>query len=1020
MATTDIEDGLISAMGADGAAAVTDECPTEVPTIAEATEVAARCDQKVFAIESYTPFEQVAALPEYGRLEWSTRTSAGRQDSDGDGVWGMIDTTIEPTAGPDGRLEVAAPALPMSFSDGSSAEPLAVIESMEGETLSFDVPFELTEPVVEGDRVTYPGILGDEDIDLVVTVDSDGTGWREVIRVGTAEAAANPALQGLEFPVEVSDGLELGQSGGGFVATDDEGTEVFRSPTPLLWDARVIDPVPVQPTALFGSRVAGDVQAVEQEQPDLIEGPQSRQGLVEVPADLQPEDNGESGASAGVLRLDPDLAAVASDPDTQFPLFLDPGASGSLHEFTGIKSAWPDSSSGYKFADEPNKDHGTGLCDYYNPYGFPCERTSKHRVLYEFNNLGKVAGLDASEIKSAEFNVFGSWAFDCQARKTALYLIGSNEISSSTSWSSGGSWTNAIAIRDTAHKWHECGSQQPIGFSSTAAAKKVASSNWTSLTLGLKVNEDSMTDWKRYAGNQWAGNADFGASFSVVYDQLPLAPTGTKTFTSSDYPEWWCADGLAFSAWLRPQISGVLRDPDGQSVQGHFQVKRVSTGSVSVHWTSLKSSGSRHTIRPGSNLVANERYTWRMRAVRDGVGGPWSSWCPMMIDNEAPGPPKITAEPMSTSGVEAVYLERDPDGPKEHGGIGMRGKFRISTGAWDAERMLFGFADPSLPHRWTLDSSGQIVVSFVPSREGPVTIYAKVRDKSGNESTAATYTFDVAAPRETAVWRLDDGSGTSASEALGLVGSQPLEFRGTESTSALPRWVDGPHELFGSRDGDHAVAFDGVDDRLFTTAGVVSTNSSFVVSAHVWVDPGATRDLHAALSQDGSTTSAFQLGTFPCSQHATGVGCFNFHVAGTDSGTATVYRVMSTTPVVTGQWVHLTGAFDAKTKKVSLWVCEIGTPQDPKPADPQRYDRAEADAVSFATTRPFVVGRSLVRDVQDKFWQGRIDNVRVFDGQLVAENKVRRLCQGADAKDFTRGAAAIDPTIKDTVESSDW
>jgi hypothetical protein len=917
----------------------------------------------------------------------------------------------------------------MSFSDGSAAQPLAVIESLEGESLSFDVPFELTAPVVEGDRVTYPGVLGDEDIDLVVTVDSDGTGWREVIRVGTPEAAANPALQGIEFPVEVSEGLELKQSGGGFVATDSEGTEVFRSPTPLLWDARVFEPaLEESPTAgespataaSANMRAAGEPDAVQQDEPDLVEGPQSREGLVEVPASLETASGDGSGTSEGVVRLEPDLAAVASDPDTQFPLFLDPGTSGSLHEFTGIKSAWPDSASGYRFADEPNKDHGTGFCDYYNPYGFPCERTSKHRVMYEFSNLGTVGGLDANEVVSAEFNVFGTWAFDCQARKTALYLIGSNAISSSTSWNSGGSWTNAIAIRDTAHKWHECGSQQPVGFNSTAAAKRVASSNWGSLTLGLKVNEDSMTDWKRYAGNQWVGNSDFGASFSVVYDRAPHAPAGLQTFTSSDYPTWWCADGLAFSAWLRPQLSGVLKDPDGQSVQGHFQVKRVSTGAVSTHWTPLKSSGSRHTIRPSSNLVSGERYAWRMRAIRDGVDGPWSQWCSMTIDNSPPDPPTITPLPMGTSGVEAVYSAVDAANPKEYGGIGMRGKFRISSGAWDAERILFGFGDPSLPNRWSLDSSGQIVASFVPSREGPITVYAKVRDKAGNESDDARHTTDVAAPQETAVWRLDDGSGTSAVEALRLPGSQPLEFRGTESNSTLPTWVDGPHELFGSRDGDRAVAFDGVDDRLTTSLGVIKTNSSFVVSAHVWVDPSAPRDLHAALSQNGSVTSPFQLGTFPCSAHTTGVGCFNFQVAASNVASPTVYRAMSTTPVVTGQWVHLTGAFDATTKKVSLWVCEIGTPSNPASADPQRFDQPGVGAMSFSSDAPFAVGRAIVNGAQDKHWKGRVDNVRVFDGQLVAENKVRRLCQGADAKDFTKGSSAVDPTIKDTVESSDW
>jgi hypothetical protein len=51
--------------------------------------------------------------------------------------------------------------------------------------------------------------------------------------------------------------------------------------------------------------------------------------------------------------------------------------------------------------------------------------------------------------------------------------------------------------------------------------------------------------------------------------------------------------------------------------------------------------------------------------------------------------------------------------------------------------------------------------------------------------------------------------------------------------------------------------------------------------------------------------------------------------------------------------------------------------------------------------------------VPDNYWRGRVDNVRVFDGQIVAENKIRRLCQGADDVDFRGGAPALDPTRKD-------
>jgi hypothetical protein len=125
-----------------------------------------------------------------------------------------------------------------------------------------------------------------------------------------------------------------------------------------------------------------------------------------------------------------------------------------------------------------------------------------------------------------------------------------------------------------------------------------------------------------------------------------------------------------------------------------------------------------------------------------------------------------------------------------------------------------------------------------------------------------------------------------------------------------------------------------------------------------------------------------------------------------------VYAPAGTGPQA-GKWVHLTAAYNATSDQLSLYTCTIGTPDQPTPAEPILTTSADTLTTPWAATGQFIVGRDLLNGAQVSFFDGRIDNVRVFDGQLVAENKVRRLCQGADDYDFVRAGTALDPTAKD-------
>jgi hypothetical protein len=124
--------------------------------------------------------------------------------------------------------------------------------------------------------------------------------------------------------------------------------------------------------------------------------------------------------------------------------------------------------------------------------------------------------------------------------------------------------------------------------------------------------------------------------------------------------------------------------------------------------------------------------------------------------------------------------------------------------------------------------------------------------------------------------------------------------------------------------------------------------------------------------------------------------------------------VKSTVPVQFGQWVHLLGEYDKPAGKLRLYVCDAGTPDEPAVGEPIL---AEADMTSNLPPSPgrFVVGRGFIDGSPADYWNGHIDNVRVFRGEVLAQAKVRRLCQGAEATSYVGGNGVddVDPTWGD-------
>ncbi|WP_369372024.1 polymorphic toxin type 50 domain-containing protein [Promicromonospora sp. Populi] len=213
------------------------DCQTTATDQASALDLAEACGLDVEITTARSPWSTFTAT-EDGTVTQEVTMVATRTAVSG--AWGPVSNRVTDPIPEDGVLSVAAPVYPITVSDGTAGVPLATI-NRDGHTLTYDSPFDLTEPVIDGDTVTYPAVAG-EGADLVVTINPDGTGISTALRLADRAAARRAddqlGLDELTFPVTTSAGLTVTQSaGGGFDVVDAFGQQIFQAPEPKMWDS---------------------------------------------------------------------------------------------------------------------------------------------------------------------------------------------------------------------------------------------------------------------------------------------------------------------------------------------------------------------------------------------------------------------------------------------------------------------------------------------------------------------------------------------------------------------------------------------------------------------------------------------------------------------------------------------------------------------------------------------------------------------------------------------------------------
>jgi len=572
------------------------DCVPSVAAVDAAMAMAETCGAAVEVESERTPWNTLYAQPD-GLLRLESSIGAVRTDVSGE--WAPIDTELLASAS---GLEVASPVTPMVFSDGRPGIPLARI-SRDGHELTFDAPFTLPEPIVNEATLTYVGVL--PGVDLVVAVNDDGTGFSEVLRVATPEAAANPALAEIAFPVETSSGLRLEQSGGGFTAVDGAGEVVFGAPNPVMWDSAadsVVGPAPLE-TSLVGSPTGGEGLA-DPRVAQPVEGDEVAE------MDVQLRD--------GAVVLTPDQEMM-TDPSTAWPVYLDPTIVGSRSYWVSVRN------DGYTDSNYSG-DQGVGHC---GTTGSPmyCSSVFTRRAAWQFSGLQAVGNAEPDEVQSAVLSVYGTHSYSCTAYPVEAWWTGS--IGPSTSWSSL-NWLRLEQSQSLAHK-AACGNQRWIEFNVTEASRETARANADQLTVGLKAaDEGSSTGWKRY---------QFDAQLVVTYNRRPYQPTNVRT-TDPDSP---CVIGAGrpFLKSNTPTLRARIDDPDKTNVGALFDVYRGSTLVWDGGQTAGLPAGSEHYRR--TSALPDGTYAWNVFGIdTEGRIGPGVS-CEFTVDTVNPNSPTIAA-----------------------------------------------------------------------------------------------------------------------------------------------------------------------------------------------------------------------------------------------------------------------------------------------------------------------------------------------------------------------------------------
>lgn len=853
--------------------------------------------------------------------------------------WAPVDDTL--VKAEDGSLAPKASAVGLRISGGG--EGPFVTMSRAGREYALTWPGgKLPAPSVQGNVARYEEVL--PGVDLAVRAEVEGFGHYFIVK--SAEAAANAELNSIELDLTTK-GLRVEKApGGGMRAVDAAvGGTVFEAARAVMWDsAPSASATTTQPAKGAAPAPGSGAQSTRQAAPK---------------AALEVGDGGRKAPvglaiSKNRLTLTPD-AGLLRGKNTVYPVVVDP-IPRTIH-----RSAWTSVMSGMPGEQDwaYSGSAGMGKCPLnYNPSS--CAGIGVRRLLFSF----PLSTYKGKQILSAQFSARVEhvyWA-DARAEPVDLYRIGGANytVTSSSSWSNtSDDWSDYLATVDTKISPTTCSGSANLNIKNGELldeVKAATGASWNTMSLGLKAKDESgYPGWKRVCGNAYLKIEYNTPPRQVDYKLMSSSPGGKCVWDATVRPY---TDEL-------PLLRAEARDPDHGSsyadqVKMQFRVFYRDAAGVEQSYTADTGYKS-----PNAGTVFSHRVTspagkpaiplsttisWESRAFDGDAWGPWSSEgtpqrCYVIRDAARPKAPKI---------VSAEY----PDDDLWHHGIGTVGTFTLTAYDKDVKEYRYTFSG-EVRKTVTVVNGAPASVTWNPPKAGRHWVTVEAYDGANNASVPAHHEFLVTDGKQAAgQWNLDDPAGSELAQDSSDNGSHPGR-PGTGVTFG----VAGPG---GPADG--AAHFDGTTNAYLDAWGtVVDTGRSFSVSA--WVRPTALDRDMTVISQDSTGVPGFVLG-YDATDKA-----WTFSTPDQDVDVMSHWRAVApaaTYPAKAGEWVLLTGVYDAHAAsgpELRLYV------NDKEAAKAARHS-------VWSSIRSLQIGRTLTQSGYRNNFYGDLAEVRAFDRVL--------------------------------------
>ncbi|WP_344157284.1 RICIN domain-containing protein [Kribbella yunnanensis] len=640
---------------------------------ARAMATALRTGQPVELTDQRTETGQVFANPDGTKtMEQHSQPVRVRKGRD----WVAPDPSLRLEA--DGLIRPVATISPLVLSGGGDQNLVSI--GKPGSQIRLGWPATLPKPVLSGNIATYPSVMPGVDLQITAEVDR----FSQLLVVHNREAAANPALATLSFPIS-ADGLTLRVNPDGSTSgTDRDGKLVYTADRPTMWDASSV------------------------EKPRF-----AKLGIKHV---------------GGRFVITPDRKLL-TDPAAKYPLSIDPSISGTSVNWLHINK---ESSQADGWTYDRSSSASDPLRAKVGPrYGEPA---NVYRSMFLMRTVSGAQAIAGSTILSAQFRITLDWSSSGTAKPVQLWsLTDLDTANKNINWgtTTPSYWKTLLDTRSGA-AWPEEKSlpmefgEPDVSTPLRTLVQNVANARKPTLSLGLRSPNEGTTTEAQY---HWKKFIPSSAALAVTYNTAPKMPKGLSLTRPRP-----CGTAAAPTPVLtaQPQWASVADDPDlGDNVTTTLQIKDPA-GAV-VHESAVGPTVSGAAFAwpetPVGKLTNGVVYSYTA-FTKDAANAtsPSTPACYFVIDTVAPAVPVIESTDFPDAGDPVTEARK----------VG-KVTFKPGGSETDVDEYVYGFQADAMVSRVkaVADGSATIPITVHPD---PVTgvpsarLYVRAVDRAGNSS----------------------------------------------------------------------------------------------------------------------------------------------------------------------------------------------------------------------------------------------------------------------------------------------